>query len=443
VSSVIADVKNEMEMLRGEPKKANQLKELEGMVAKMEAKQAFEQRILDIDGKGQAIAEEEPLSPKRDAFMQSIKEMYESVMAGEFPPDGVSSVIADVKNEMEMLRGEPKKANQLKELEGMVAEMEAYNASHGAPAPGTIATEAAPAATDEAAEMKASIAANVAKRAAQRAPAAASEQAPTATDAAAEMQKTIAANVAQRAAEAEQADGAVQKGDDDDDSDSGSDEEDEADDDEVVDEVVEEINPNWKVYRNGKFKAVSKLLPTGKKVRVYSKRMVLKAINELNKLKAKADKADDREKSARATMQEMVDQMMTQKYGVGVYKARKQLSFLKSVHAFAKPGGKEDVPEALLLSKGLEMGSVIENEKIIKISDTYSSERKDIIKDNQKAVFIKADRVDNVLEALRPEGGNKDSELAAAAALPKQDVDGAACVSWPQLVLISSLTAKY
>jgi len=89
------------------------------------------------------------------------------------------------------------------------------------------------------------------------------------------------------------------------------------------------------------------------------------------------------------------------------------------------------------------MGSVIENEKIIKISDTYSSERKDIIKDNQKAVFIKADRVDNVLEALRPEGGNKDSELAAAAALPKQDVDGAACVSWPQLVLISSLTAKY
>jgi len=240
------------------------------------------------------------------------------------------------------------------------------------------------------------------------------------------------------AADEETAPPAEKADDDDDDSDSGTDEE-EQEQEEAAETEPAVLNPTWAYYRGTLCKDLASKVK-GRKVRVYHKRALLKTINDLYKVKAKADQVDDREGKARATMAETVEQMMTQKYGTGVYKARKQLSFYKSLHAYAKGRPKESpLDEATLLAYCIPMAKPISAADVCKICDTYAANRKHITKTAIKEVFLKAHRVDAVLEALRLDDTRKEAEDAAGAALAQQEIEGEAHVPWAAVVLAAGV----
>merc|ERR1712070_206660 len=132
--------------------------------------------------------------------------------------------------------------------------------------------------------------------------------------------------------------------------------------------------------------------------------------------------------------------MMTQKYGTGVFKAKKHLAFLKSLHAHANGGPKgTNIEEATLLCSCIGIGKPISKEDVCKVCDTYAANREHISKSSIKEVFLKAQRINDVLAALRVDDSKQEAEEAAGAAIAQQEVDGEPHVAWAAAVLASGV----
>ena len=71
----------------------------------------------------------------------------------------------------------------------------------------------------------------------------------------------------------------------------------------------------------------------------------------------------------------------------GVFKAKKHLAFLKSLHAHANGGPKgTNIEEATLLCSCIGIGKPISKEDVCKVCDTYAANREHISKSSIKAL---------------------------------------------------------